>query len=899
MSEKSQASAAAVAPATATTPVHFEVPAQRLLQDWSAAYERAVAYLEALGVPLSARDALACEAIDQALRQDTWGADSDAVAETLRALRQRLPERYPIAPRDQPAPMDEDLTWRLDAYLSGRFAPGGVPMAATVMPPGDGGAAASGFSSMPKLSRGAMVPEKIERRVLRRVLGRLLGWRRRAVLASERHETLRAQRRRLPWLPAARRRRLLLAGLVLIPSVIASGFMVNVLPQQGSTWLEFAIVVFFGALFGWISIGFWTALLGFFTLVGPRSRFAFAYLDPEDLGEFRPDGRTAIVMPICAEPVDRVFAGLKAIYQSLERAGAVQHFDFFILSDTGDVDTWVKEEEAWAEWCRSINGFGRIFYRRRRMRLKRKSGNVADFCRRWGRQYRYMIMLDADSVMAGETLVHLVQMMERHADVGMIQTAPSAVNRRSLFARVQQFASRVYGPLFAAGLHFWQLGDGQYWGHNTIIRVAPFMEHCGLPRLPGKPPLGGEIMSHDFVEAALMGRAGWTLWLAYDLPGSYEEVPSTLLEEMKRDRRWCQGNLQHLRLLFTEGLFGAHRALFINGVLAYVSALLWFAFLTLSTGEAIQNALREPEYFPHGRSLFPEWPIWRPDWALYLVAVTAMILFLPKLLSILLIGLRAESAKAYGGRSRLTLSVLLEILLSSLLAPIRMVFHSRFVLQNLIGRTVTWRSQGREDAETGWGEALRYHGLDTLVASAWGAGLYWLNPGYFWWVTPIITALILSVPSSVLASRVRFGDRTWAWGLFAIPEETAPPQELRDLQDNLHAAQTEAGTLPDGEREGFVRAVVDPYMNALHRALLGRRRSLRPSIRAARRALLERALADGPAALSERQRKILLSDPDMTAELHYRVWQLADRVRAERWGGPRHHAETPNRQEPV
>jgi membrane glycosyltransferase len=362
-----------------------------------------------------------------------------------------------------------------------------------------------------------------------------------------------------------------------------------------------------------------------------------------------------------------------------------------------------------------------------------------------------------------------------------------------------------------------------------------------------------------------------------------------LLEEMKRDRRWCQGNLQHLRLLFTEGLFGAHRALFINGVLSYVSALLWFAFLSLSTAQAIQNALREPEYFPHGRSLFPEWPIWRPDWALYLMAVTGLILFLPKVLSIVLIVFKERRASAYGGSVALTLSVLLEILVSSLLAPIRMVFHSRFVVQNLLGRTVAWRSQGREDAETSWREAIRQHGLDTLFASAWGAGLYWLNPGYFWWVTPIIGALILSVPLSVFASHVDLGDRTRAWGLFLIPEEHAPPPELRDLAARLSAEQQEAQKLPAREHDGFVRVAVDPYVNALHRALLGCRRSLKPSIRAARRALLDRALAEGPAALDARQRKILLYDPDLITELHARVWELADRERAARWGRPGSH----------
>jgi membrane glycosyltransferase len=579
-------------------------------------------------------------------------------------------------------------------------------------------------------------------------------------------------------------------------------------------------------------------------------------------------------MPICEEPVDRVFAGLRAIYASLERTGEHAPFDFFILSDSSNPDTWVREEEAWAAWCREVGGFGRIFYRRRRVRLERKSGNVADFLRRWGRQYRYMVMLDADSIMSGQTLLRLVQMMERHPDAGMIQTAPVAVNRRSLLARAQQFSGRVYGPMFAAGLHFWQLGDGQYWGHNTIIRVAPFMDHCALPRLPGKPPLGGEILSHDFVEAALMGRAGWTLWLAFDLDGSYEEVPSTLLEEMKRDRRWCQGNLQHLRLLFSEGLFGAHRALFLNGALSYVSAGLWSCFLWLSTAEAIVDVMSEPDYFPHGASLFPEWPVWRPDWALSLLAVTATILFLPKVLSVVLIVLRGQ-AYLYGGVVRLSLSVLLEIILSSLLAPIRMVFHTRFVLTNLLGRTVVWRSQGRDDSETRWGEAIRQHGLDSLIASAWGLTLYWLNPDYFWWVTPIVGALILAVPVSVLSSRVRWGDWFRARGLFRIPEETSPPPEI--------AAVDSPAESPAVERDGLVRAAVDPFANALRVALARGKRSRRASVQASRAALMERALAEGPAALEARQRTILLSDPECAAELHRRVWQLPE-DRAAAWG---------------
>jgi len=859
----------------------FEVPADRLLQDWQGAHAHAVAYLAALGVGEDERGALASQAVQRALHAQPWRAADDADSETRRALEDLLEERGgpPRAPWG--ADVDHFLAWRVESGFGPAAMAGETASPGSVLPVRDGV-----LWSMPPLQRGAMVPVKIERRFFRRLARRARD--RRAGRAEPPFGAeLRRQRRLLPWTRVAARRRLLLLVLVLIPSIIASGFMVNVLPDQGRTAVEVAIVLLFGALFGWISIGFWTATIGFLKLVGRRDRFAITNViaDAPD-AVIAPEARTAIVMPICEEPVERVFAGLKAIQRSLERAGVREHFHFFILSDTQTVETAAREEAAWATWCRDEAAFDHVFYRRRRVRLKRKSGNVADFCRRWGRKYRYMIMLDADSIMSGTTLANLVRMMESSPKVGLIQTVPTAVNRRSLLARVQQFASRVYGPMFAAGLHYWQLGDGQYWGHNAIIRVAPFMDHCGLPRLAGKPPLGGEILSHDFVEAALLGRAGWELWLAFDLAESFEEVPSTLLEEMGRDRRWCQGNLQHLRLLFSEGLFGAHRALFINGVLSYVSAGLWFAFLILSTVEAIQIVLREPDYFPDGASLFPDWPIWRPDWALSLMAVTAAILFLPKVLSILLLVVKRRNARAFGGTVRLVASIFFETLLGSLLAPIRMVFHTRFVIQNLLGRTVTWRSQGRDDNETGWGEAFRQHGLDTLFATVWGVGLFWLNPDYFWWVTPIIGALLVSIPLSVLASRVSLGDRARSLGLFLIPEETTPPQELRDLEEIHDRHQAAIAALPAEEQNGLVRAIVDPHVNALHRALLRRARTMRPSISAARATLVERFLSKGAAALLPREQRVLYADPQGADELHAEVWQRPGRAPArDRTGG--------------
>jgi membrane glycosyltransferase len=843
-----------------------------LLQDWKGAYQRAEAYLCALGIEAALRTRLALQAVQRAARRLEGKRGAGALSETLDETQRLVQETVSPAGASVEHSRESFLRWR---FQRASAIPGTV--AATASLTWNDGQ----IHSMPRLTRSSMAPNRLGRRGLRRAVVHHVEESTHETPARDPAQERRRRRKEARWLWPAHRRRLFLTFLVLIPSIVATGFMLEVLPHQGKDWLEVAIAVCFGGLFGWISIGFWTATIGFFVLTGRKDRFAITSGLEAETGPIDPKARTAILIPICEEPVDRVFAGLKATYRSLERTGQLDLFDFFVLSDSSDPGRWVDEEQAWFEWCRSVGGFGRIFYRRRRVRIERKSGNIADFCRRWGSQYRYMVMLDADSVMAGDTLVRLVRLMERNPNAGMVQTVPVAVNRRSLFARMQQFASRVYGPMFAAGLHFWQLGEGQYWGHNAIIRIEPFMKHCSLPRLPGKPPLGGEILSHDFVEAALMGRAGWELWLAFDLGGSYEETPSSLLEEMKRDRRWCQGNLQHLRLLRLKGLHGAHRALFLNGVLSYVSALLWFCFLTLSTAEAVWEAIREPEYFPAGRSLFPEWPVWRPDWALALLAVTGAILFLPKILSILLIALRSESIRPFGGFVRLSLSVLIEILLSALFAPIRMVFHARFVVLNLLGRTVAWRSQAREDSQTTWGEAIQHHGVDTLWAAAWGLSVHWLNPQFFWWLIPIVSALILSVPLSVLTSRTTLGDKARRFGLFLIPEESNPPIELRELAEEMQTmhARRESALAANG----FVRAVVDPYLNAVHCMLLGPRRAVKASIHAARHAQLQRALTEGPAGLSPPEWRTILIDRDLMEEAHYAAWRLP-RADAERWG---------------
>jgi len=662
------------------------------------------------------------------------------------------------------------------------------------------------FIAMPKIRRISMVPSPLELRPLRRLWRSLFAKSERSAkkparIASAENSKSAENRFLSGWRQAAWRRRIVLAFLVVAQTAVAGWSLSQTFPGPKLSNLEIAILANFAVLFSWISFSFWTSVAAFCTLWRKSKLYSLAD-GVDELTKQPLRSRTAVLMPVCNEDAARCFGGIEAIYRSLCETGEIEKFDFYVLSDTGDADRQVEEEIAWAQTCEAIDGFGRIFYRHRRNNIKRKSGNIGDFLRRWGRNYEFMIVLDADSIMSGEILVRLARLMDRHPQVGIIQTAPTSVNSKSLFARVQQFASRVYGPLFSASLHFWQLGESYYWGHDAILRVAPFIKHCGLARLSGQAPLGGEILSHDFVEAALMGRAGWEVWLVDNLSGSYEESPPSLLDELKRDRRWCQGNLQHLRLLLGDHIRFGHRAMMAIGVMAYASAFFWAIFLILTSAEVAAGLLVLPDYFPERWSLFPLWPIWHPEVAIALLTTTALLLVLPKILSFLLI-LKNRQAAHFGGPLRLAIGIAVEFLLSTSLAPIRMWFHSKFVLLTLLGRQIKWGAQRRNEAEIGWLEALRQHGVSMAFALAWISAAYWLNESFIWWLFPVCGPLMLSVPLSVYSSRVRLGRALRDWKLLLIPEEGAPIEVL----ERLHAALDAKRGQP-AQADLFMRAAV-------------------------------------------------------------------------------------------
>ena len=665
---------------------------------------------------------------------------------------------------------------------------------------------------------------------------------------------------------------LLLTGLV-------SMLFADLLWRTGWSAARTVLLVLFVILFLFIAIGCMHGLYGFVLRMFGDDRCITRL--KEYRGQSIAGISTAIVFPVFNEDVVRVCEGLRATYESLEKTGQLERFDFFILSDSTNPDKWIEEERYWYDLVHELDALGRIYYRRRLNNESRKSGNVRDFLNAWGRRYRYFMVCDADSVMRGKTLVDLVKLMETHPDVGLIQTVPAVVNAETLFGRIQQFANRLYAPLFIAGLNYWALDLGNYWGHNAIIRTEPFMQFCDLPQLPGRKPFGGQILSHDFVEAALMLRENWEVWFAYNIEGSYEETPQAMIENAQRERRWCQGNLQHGLVLFAKGLRGVSRLHLILGICGYLAGPLWLAFLLtfnwicwfhkhtgLSdiTVRAFTRSLGNFSGTAH---------------ALLIFVICMVAIMLPKALALIDLSYDSERRRAFGGLARTTTSVLCETIFSTLHAPLLMLWHTRFVVTNLLGVSVGWWPQKRAAGGTAWTFAIRRHWGHTLFGLVWGGFMWWLGPSLFWWFTPMLAGMVLSIPLSVFTSRRSLGARARKLGLFLTPEEIAPPPELVTLRANMKVHEITEDTSPRPPHVGLAEAVLDPYVNAIHVSLL-REKQLNPvyaeqlaalGVGSPKvRALGEKLLATGPDKLTPAERLLIMADERTLVWLHHEAW---------------------------
>jgi membrane glycosyltransferase len=560
--------------------------------------------------------------------------------------------------------------------------------------------------------------------------------------------------------------------------------------------------------FSWIALAFTSGLLGFVSLLRRPRRL------PPLPATLR--SRTAVVMPVYNESTARTFAALEAMREEIEATGLGEHFDYFVLSDSTNPDAWIAEERAFLAWRQDLGADARVHYRHRPKNHHRKAGNIADFVTRWGGAYNHMLVLDADSLMTGECIARLALAMEEDPDAGIIQTLPLIINRNTLFARAQQFAAKVYGPVVAAGLSVWSGRDGNYWGHNAIIRTRAFAACCGLPDLPGRPPLGGHVLSHDFVEAALMRRAGYAVYMLHDLPGSYEESPPSLIDVAARDRRWCQGNLQHSRIIGARGLKLATRQHFATGIMSYLASPFWLFQLIVGIALVLQTTYIRPEYFSREFTLFPQWPRFDPERALALFGVTMAVLLAPKLFGLVLMLLNAEGRRRAGGAVRLVASTVIEILLSALMAPILMVIQSGSVFQILLGRDTGWQPQRRDDGSIPLRDIVRRHRWHTVLGLLTGVSAFMIATSLFLWMSPTIVGLILAIPLSWLSGRLGAGLALKRLGLLMIPEETRTPAVV----DRANALLVENRRLGFDDADGLFALYQDARLRQSHEAML-------------------------------------------------------------------------------
>lgn len=584
--------------------------------------------------------------------------------------------------------------------------------------------------------------------------------------------------------PATSLARAITFGGSLVLTMVACRQLYRIIPfdeaaalsSAGTPGLSVALWLFlslFTATFAWISLSATGAVAGL--LCAPST--GSTARDKKNATTNTPlRGRTVLLMPIYNEDAISACAALAAMAEDLSSVGVQEHFEIFILSDSNAPDVVSSEKAAVACLREHLSGIMPCWYRHREQNTDRKAGNIRDFINVWGSGYDYMVVLDADSLIAGDTLAELVREMDADPTSGLLQTLPRLEGGATLFARLQQFSGLAYGPVFARGLCAWQGHDGNYWGHNAIIRTRAFAAAAGLPTLPGPRPFGGEIRSHDFVEAALMRRAGWSVRMLPTLKNSWEECPPTLLDAAIRDRRWAQGNVQHLAVLSARGLRWPSRAHMIMGVMTYLTSLLWLAMvsvgLLLSTQFAWQQQQEAAAQAP---------PAFDSVGMVGLFILTMVLLLLPKMLG-LASGLLRHERRGGMGRLKFFASVLLELLFSVLHAPIFMLMHSKHLWEIARGKDSGWSAQRRRDTGMQWRQLLASHSAHTLLGLSLLMILLWLPSGLLHWMLPIVVGLIAAIPLSALSGSKTAGQWLARRGLLGIPEERELPAIMQRRQ---------------------------------------------------------------------------------------------------------------------
>jgi membrane glycosyltransferase len=556
-------------------------------------------------------------------------------------------------------------------------------------------------------------------------------------------------------------RRLFFGALNTATLIVLACWLVTILAADGFGVIDIFLLITFLIYAPWVVIGFWNSAIGVCILHLTRDPLKSVIPLVE---RARPDDPVfvgvAVTMTIRNEDPARAFLRLRTVKESLDATGHGDRFDYFILSDSSRAGVIEAEEAEYVSLQKQLGEDARFFYRRRNENTGFKAGNVRDFVERWGAQYDLMVPLDADSLMTGESILRLVRVMQANPRLGILQSLVVGMPSPSFFARVFQFGMRHAMRSFIAGSAWWHADCGPFWGHNAAVRIAPFREHCRLPELPGKPPFGGHILSHDQIEAVLMRNAGFEVRVLPEEEGSWEEMPPALPDFVGRDLRWCQGNLQYFKLvdlpqLPTSRFNIAFAIQMFIGVAAYI---LFVIFAAISVATAAPGAP-----FPIGS-------------ALQFYLVWFLMLIAPKIAGVVDAALR--SPKRYGGFGWLLLGAAAETVFNLMLTAITMVGQTIFMAALLLGKTITWDGQRRDRYRLGWGEAVRVLWPHTLFGLAIFVLLAASNPVAILWFLPFLAGLLFSIPFAVWTTSPELGALAQEHRFCGIPEEFDQPREL-------------------------------------------------------------------------------------------------------------------------
>lgn len=543
--------------------------------------------------------------------------------------------------------------------------------------------------------------------------------------------------------------------LAFVPAFAATGGLAWVMwgwfGQGGVSLFEGILLLLIAFNFFWISFTVSTVILGLVSLARRPAEPSQHHLEKLNV---------ALVMPVYNEVPWYVLGNAQSMLEELRARGGQHHFTMFILSDTRDPKIAMQEQASVAALRASLSPGLRLYYRRRPQNTDRKVGNIADWITRWGGGYDAMLVLDADSLMTGRAIMRLTDALAADPSAGLIQSFPQLIGAQSVFARMQQFANGVYGAALAEGLSLWCGQDGNYWGHNAIIRTRAFANCAGLPRL--RRWRGGDrlIMSHDFVEAGLLRRAGWGVRFLPRIRGSYEETPATLIDHIQRDRRWCQGNLQHLSLLRAKGFRAVSRFHMFHGAIGYLMSPIWFALLVMWALIGRGEEASVLTYFSEANPTMPTWPQLTDARHVLIIVLMYAMLLAPKLLGVAAIPLNRVRFAEFGGGWKFAISLVSEIALAVLYAPILMVQQMIAVFRTVLGLQSGWAPQAREGGSYGVGTLVLCHALETISGFALTIGIFMglVSP----WLIPIAISLALAIPLSAL-SGLRVTSTAFRW----------------------------------------------------------------------------------------------------------------------------------------